>query len=129
MEKECPLGKSQSQTQGVAIMKTNSWPKTKNSLYELCKEFSETYQIDALGMGIESLKKRISAEDCIRLEEVSGAIKTKQYRVTLWTEIFAKDDAEAEDKTEQMAKSVLAIFNKHGDILMDIEFKDITEGE
>ena len=69
-------------------MKTNSWPKTKNSLYGLCKEFSETYQIDALGMGIESLKKRISAEDCIRLEEVSGAIKTKQYRVTLWTEIL-----------------------------------------
>ena len=110
-------------------MKTDSWPKTKESLFLLCKEFSKTYQIDALGIGIENLKKRISDEDCIRLEKAANPTKTRQYRITLWTEIFAKDDAEAEDKTAQMAKSVLAVFNKHGDILMDIEFKDITEGE
>ena len=60
-------------------MKTNSWSKTKESLYDLCNEFSETYQIDALGMGIESLKKRISAEDCKRLEEVTNPVNKKQY--------------------------------------------------
>ena len=110
-------------------MKTDSWPKTKESLFLLCKEFSKKYQIDALGMGIESMKKRISAEDCIRLENATNQSLPRQYRITLCTEIVAKDDAEAEDKTAQMAKSVLAVFNKHGDILMDIEFKDITEGE
>ena len=112
-------------------MKTNSWSKTRYSLHSLCKEFSEKYGIDALGMGIEILKTKISAEDCIRLEEAANEAiyPTRQYRITLWTEIFAKDDADAEDKTEQMAKSVVAVFNKHGDILMDVEFKDITEGE
>ena len=110
-------------------MKTNSWPKTKNSLYELCKEFSETYQIDALGMGIESMKKRISAEDCIRLENATNQSLPRQYRITLCTEIVAKDDAEAEDKTEKMAKSIVAFFTNNDDILLDVEFKDITEGE
>ena len=106
------------------MKKTNSWPKTKESLYDLCKEFSETYSIDALGMGIENLKKRISYEDCIRLENVT---KPRQYRITFCTEIVAKDDAEAEDKTEQMAKSIVAIFTNNCDILLDVEFKDITE--
>ena len=110
-------------------MKIDSWPKTKESLFLLCKEFSKTYKIDALGMGIESLKKRISAEDCIRLE---NATKPRQYRITLCTEIVAKDDAEAEDKTEQMAKSIVALFTNEGDMLFDVELKelkDITEGE
>ncbi len=61
------------------MKKTNSWSKTKESLYDLCNEFSETYQIDALGMGIESLKKRISAEDCKRLEEVINPVNKKPW--------------------------------------------------
>ena len=111
------------------MKKTNSWPKTKESLFLLCKEFSKTYKIDALGMGIESLKKRISAEDCIRLENARNQSLPRQYRITLCTEIFAKDEADAEDKTEQMAKSIVAFFTNNGDILLDVEFKDITEGE
>ena len=107
-------------------MKTNSWSKTKESLYDLCNEFSETYQIDALGMGIESLKKRISAEDCIRLEKAANP--TRQYRITLWTEVETKDEAEADNKTERMANSIVAVL-EDGDILLDVELKDITEGE
>ena len=107
-------------------MKTNSWSKTKESLYDLCNEFSETYQIDALGMGIESLKKRISDEDCIRLEKAANP--TRQYRITLWTEVETKDEAEADNKTERMANSIVAIL-EDGDILLDVELKDITEGE
>jgi len=111
------------------MKKTNSWPKTKESLFLLCKEFSKKYQIDALGMGIESLKKRISDEDCIRLEDAVNPSLPRQYRITLCTEIVAKDDAEAEDKTEKMAKSIVAFFTNNDDILLDVEFKDITEGE
>mgnify|MGYP004452083101 FL=1 len=107
-------------------MKTNSWSKTKESLYDLCNEFSETYQIDALGMGIESLKKRISDEDCIRLEKAANP--TRQYRITLWTEVETKDEAEADNKTERMANSIVAVL-EDGDILLDVELKDITEGE
>ena len=110
-------------------MKTDSWPKTKESLFLLCKEFSKKYQIDALGMGIESMKKRISAEDCIRLENATNQSLPRQYRITLCTEIVAKDDAEAEDKTEKMVKSIVAFFTNNDDILLDVEFKDITEGE
>ena len=110
-------------------MKIDSWQKTKYSMYELCKEFSDTYKIDALGMGIEILKTKISAEDCKRLENAINPSVPRQYRITLCTEIVAKDDAEAEDKTEQMAKSIVAIFTNNGDILLDVEFKDITEGE
>ena len=110
-------------------MKTDSWPKTKESLFLLCKEFSKKYQIDALGMGIESLKKRISAEDCIRLENATNQSLPRQYRITLCTEIVAKDDAEAEDKTEKMVKSIVAFFTNNDDILLDVEFKDITGGE
>ena len=111
------------------MKKTNSWPKTKESLFLLCKEFSKKYQIDALGMGIESMKKRISAEDCIRLENATNQSLPRQYRITLCTEIVAKDDAEAEDKTEKMVKSIVAFFTNNDDILLDVEFKDITEGE
>jgi len=111
------------------MKKTNSWPETKESLFLLCKEFSNTYQIDALGMAIEILKTKISAEDCKRLENATNPSLPRQYRITLCTEIVAKDDAEAEDKTEQMAKSIVAIFTNNGDILLDVEFKDITEGE
>jgi len=107
-------------------MKTNSWSKTKESLYDLCNEFSETYSIDALGMGIESLKKRISDEDCIRLEKAANP--TRQYRITLWTEVETKDEAEADNKTERMANSIVAVL-EDGDILLDVELKDITEGE
>jgi len=107
-------------------MKTNSWSKTKESLYDLCNEFSETYSIDALGMGIESLKKRISDEDCIRLEKAANP--TRQYRITLWTEVETKDEAEADNKTERMANNIVAVL-EDGDILLDVELKDITEGE
>ena len=107
---------------------TDPWTKKKESLYKLCKEFSETYQIDALGMGIESLKKRISDEDCIRLEKAANPTKTRQYRITLWTEVETKDEAEADNKTERMANSIVAIL-EDGDILLDVELKDITEGE
>ena len=109
-------------------MKTDSWPKTKESLFLLCKEFSKKYQIDALGMGIESMKKRISAEDCIRLEKAANPTKTRQYRITLWTEVETKDEAEADNKTERMANSIVAVL-EDGDILLDVELKDITEGE
>jgi len=109
-------------------MKTNSWSKTKESLYDLCNEFSETYQIDALGMAIETLKTKISAEDCKRLEEVTNPVNKKQYRVTLYAEIEVKDEAEADNKTERMANSIVAVL-EDGDILLDVELKDITEGE
>ena len=128
MEKECPLGKSQSQTQGVAIMKTNSWPKTKNSLYELCKEFSETYQIDALGMSIENLKSAISKEDYMRLDRVVNPPDRMRYRLTAYIEIEVSSETEAEDKTTRIMTEVVKGLDDQ-DKLLHVDLKDITEGE
>lgn len=38
-----------------------------DTLYTLCEEFSETYKIDALGMSVENLMKRVSDKDKDRL--------------------------------------------------------------
>ena len=39
-----------------------------DTLCTLCEEFSETYKIDALGMSVENLIKRVSDKDKDRLK-------------------------------------------------------------
>ena len=95
---------------------------------ELLEEFAKTYSIDAMGMSIENLKSTISEEDCVRLDRVVNPPERMRYRLTAYIEIEVSSETEAEDKTTRIMTEAVKGFDDR-DKLIDVDLKDITEGE
>ena len=95
---------------------------------ELLEEFTKTYNIDAMGMSIENLKSAISKEDYMRLDGVVNPPDRMRYRLTAYIEIEVSSDTEAEDKTTRIMREAAKVFDET-DRLLDVDLKDITEGE
>ena len=95
---------------------------------ELLEEFTKTYNIDAMGMSIENLKSAISKEDYMRLDRVVNPPDRMRYRLTAYIEIEVSSDTEAEDKTTRIMREAAKGFDET-DRLLDVDLKDITEGE
>ena len=95
---------------------------------ELLEEFTKTYNIDAMGMSIENLKSAISKEDYMRLDRVVNPPDRMRYRLTAYIEIEVSSDTEAEDKTTRIMREAAKVFDET-DRLLDVDLKDITEGE
>ena len=95
---------------------------------ELLEEFSKKYSIDAMGMSIENLKSAISKEDYMRLDRVVNPPDRMRYRLTAYIEIEVSSDTEAEDKTTRIMAEAVKGFDET-DRLLDVDLKDITEGE
>ena len=95
---------------------------------ELLEEFTKTYSIDAMGMSIENIKSSISEEDCVRLDRVVNPPECMRYRLTAYIEIEVSSETEAEDKTTRIMREAAKGFDET-DRLLDVDLKDITEGE
>ena len=95
---------------------------------ELLEEFTKTYNIDAMGMSIENLKSAISKEDYMRLDRVVNPPDRMRYRLTAYIEIEGSSDTEAEDKPTRIMREAAKVFDET-DRLLDVDLKDITEGE
>ena len=95
---------------------------------ELLEEFTKTYSIDAMGMSIENIKSSISEEDCVRLDRVVNPPECMRYRLTAYIEIEVFSETEAEDKTTRIMTEVVKGLDDQ-DKLLDVDLKDITEGE
>ena len=95
---------------------------------ELLEEFTKTYSIDAMGMSIENIKSSISEEDCVRLDRVVNPPECMRYRLTAYIEIEVSTDTEAMAKTTRIMREAAKGFDET-DKLLDVDLKDITEGE
>ena len=95
---------------------------------ELLEELSKRYRIDALGMSIDALKLIISEEDRIRLDYAINPPDRMRYRITAYIEIEVSTDTEAMVKTTRIMREAAKGFDET-DRLLDVDLKDITEGE
>jgi len=98
------------------------------TLVELLEEFSDKYKMDALGMSIDRVKAKISAEDFIRLDELVNPVNPNLYRVTVYIEIEANNDEHAMDKVTEILSQPAVVFDNVYKFF-HVDVKDITEGE
>jgi len=98
------------------------------TLVELLEEFSDKYKMDALGMSIDRVKAKISAEDFIRLDELVNPVNSNLYRVTVYIEIEANNDEHAMDKVTEILSQPAVVFDNVYKFF-HVDVKDITEGE
>jgi len=98
------------------------------TLVELLEEFSDKYKMDALGMSIDRVKAKISAEDFIRLDELVNPVNPSLYRVTVYIEIEANNDEHAMDKVTEILSQPAVVFDNVYKFF-HVDVKDITEGE
>ena len=95
---------------------------------ELLEDLTKTYNIDAMGMSIENIKSSISEEDCVRLDRVVNPPECMRYSLTAYIEIEVSSDTDAEDKSTRIMREAAKGFDET-DRLLDVDLKDITEGE
>jgi len=98
------------------------------TLVELLEEFSDKYKMDALGMSIDRVKAKISAEDFIRLDELVNPVNPNLYRVSVYIEIEANNDEHAMDKVTEILSQPAVVFDNVYKFF-HVDVKDITEGE
>tara|TARA_R110002012_G_scaffold308747_1_gene515370 strand:- start:57 stop:368 length:312 start_codon:yes stop_codon:yes gene_type:complete len=98
------------------------------TLVELLEEFSDKYKMDALGMSIDRIKAKISAEDFIRLDELVNPVDPNLYRVTVYIEIEANNDEHAMNKVTEILSQPAVVFDNVYKFF-HVDVKDITEGE